>query len=601
MIGSLVPFDDLRDGPDWPRWRELATRPFLGPEFFALIQPLGTGDALVAHARSPRGLVGALPLALDGDVLRSLVGEHSPGYDYIGAPAGLEPIWATLRGDRRWNELVLDKVPTASPLATRLPLLARRDHCPVVVTPDTRHLVLALPGVTAAMNPKFRSNLQRCMRKAGDVVLERLALPTPADLDEACAIEARAWKGAAGTAIASDAAVDHVYRALARVYGRRGQHALYFLRIAGVRMATLFALEDAHTLYALKIGHDPAYANLSPGHLLVWQVAQAAEQRGLLELDFVGREDGWKRKWTERVREHVRIVIYRRSVRGLSRYALRELVRPRLPEPMRTTPRSPLPRSCQREELIGTNSRFELVRDRISRGLGIKRRLRRVPPPGLGVASSFPVGSWVRVRDDAAVQATLDANHKLRGLELVEVQRETEGQVFQVERHVRRLRDDHGRYSAVNATVLLAGVDCGGRHVEATGCGRHCPMMYRDEWLEVAAAPHLGPTPAREARHARVRDLAEIYDGLDAFGRRDGITFMPEMAARAGQRFVVAHELSRVFECDRWTTTPQLVCILEGLQCSGAVLGAKGPCDRACALLWHRDWLMLDDPRHAEV
>ena len=26
-----------------------------------------------------------------------------------------------------------------------------------------------------------------------------------------------------------------------------------------------------------------------------------------------------------------------------------------------------------------------------------------------------------------------------------------------------------------------------------------------------------------------------------------------------------------------------------------AVLAAKGPCDRACALLWHEDWLILED------
>ena len=598
MKASLIPFDDVRHGRDWPRWRELAAAPFLSPEFFALIHPLRKGAALVAEARSPRGLVGALPLALDGDILDSLAGEHSPGYDYIGTPDGLETIWQTLRDDARWNELVLGKVPVGSPLATLLPDLARRDHCPVVVTPDTRHLVLALRGVTAAMNPKFRSNLQRCMRKAGDVVLERLALPTPADLDEACAIEARAWKGAAGTAIASDPAVDHVYRALARVYGRRGQHALYFLRIAGVRVATLFALEDARTVYVLKIGHDPAYTSLSPGHLIVWQVAQAAEQRGLEDLDFVGREDGWKRKWTDRVREHVRIVIYRRSVRGLSRYALRELVRPRLPEPMRTTPRSPLPRACQREDKIGTHSRFELVRDRISRGFGIRRR--RTPAPGLGRASSFPVGSWVRVHDYAAIETTLDANHKLRGLAFVDVQRETAGQVFQVERHVRRLRDDQGRFRAVNATVLLAGVDCGGHHAEPTGCGKHCPLMYRDEWLEAAVAPHIAPDTAREVRRARVRDLAEIYGGLDAFGRRDGITFMPEMAAYAGQRFIVASSLSTVFECGRWTTTPHPVWTLKGLHCTGAVLGTKGPCDRACTLLWHPDWLMLD-PRQPEV
>ncbi len=305
---------------------------------------------------------------------------------------------------------------------------------------------------------------------------------------------------------------------------------------------------------------------------------------------------------------HLHITIYRRSPRGLARYALRELVRPRLPEPARTTPRSPLPRRCQHDDRLGTHTRIERVRDRVSRGLGLRAKLRhpfaREPAVGLGRASRFPPGSWVRVRDLGTLESTLDARGKLRGLELVEVQRETAGDVFQVERHVRRLRDDKGRFRAVHGTVLLAGVDCGGRHDQPTGCGRHCPLMYRDEWLEAAPAPKHAPNhePVRPAvRHARVRDLAAIHASLDAFGRRDGLTFLPEMAAYAGQRFAIANELDQVFECDHWTRPPQPVCILAGLHCTGTVLGARGPCDRACALLWHRDWLMIDPPRHREL
>lgn len=597
---SLIPFDDLRHGPEWQRWRGLAqcAAPFLDPDFFAVMQALTPLEAVVVEAREHGALVGALPLVRDGDVLRAMLTDHSPAYDYIGSPAGLKQIWRALRDDHDWNELVLDKVSAFSLLAARLPVFAEADRYPVVITEDTRHPYLPLGAVTADMNSKFRSNLQRCLRKAGRVELQRLTQPSRTDLDDAYAIEARAWKGSAGTAIASDTKVDHAYRTLARLYGRRGQHSLYFLTIDGVRIATLFALEDAYTLYALKIGHDPAFANLSPGHLLVWQVAQDAEKRGLTKLDFIGREDGWKRKWTEHVHPLMRITIYQRSLRGLSRYAKRELIRPRLPEPMRTTPRSPLPRRCQHDDKLGDHTPLELARARIGRGFGIRTRLRhplpRSAPVGLGRPSQFPVGSWVRVRDIAALDATLDAQHKLRGLELVDVQRETAGRVFQVERHLLRLRDDKGRYRAVNGTVLLAGVDCGGHGTEPAGCGRHCPLMYRDEWLEAAAPPRLAPPRVRATRHAHVKDLAEIYAGLDAFGRRDGITFMPEMSQYASKRFAIMNELDQVFECDRWASTPQPVFILDGLRCSGDVLGKRGPCDRACALLWHRDWLLIE-------
>ncbi len=56
----------------------------------------------------------------------------------------------------------------------------------------------------------------------------------------------------------------------------------------------------------------------------------------------------------------------------------------------------------------------------------------------------------------------------------------------------------------------------------------------------------------------------------------------------------VANEITTVFEYDRWTKARASIYILDGAQCTGAVVGAKGPCDRACALLWHEDWLILE-------
>jgi hypothetical protein len=117
--------------------------------------------------------------------------------------------------------------------------------------------------------------------------------------------------------------------------------------------------------------------------------------------------------------------------------------------------------------------------------------------------------------------------------------------------------------------------------------------MFRDEWLEPAPAPGQVAT-ARAKRHARVRGLDEIAAGLDLRGRRDGVTFMPEMAAYAGKRLAVVDRIERVFELDRWTPTPHAIYLLDGARCSGAVLGDRGPCDRACALLWHEDWLVLE-------
>lgn len=602
LPAALVAFDSIRHSQDWTRWRALAADgpPFLAPEFFALTRPLARdGTPLVAEAWTTSQVVGALPLILDGTVLRGLRSDHTPSFDFHGTSEALEAIWDCLRHDDRWSELVLDKVPAESLLATRLPELARRDGCPVVLRTDSRHPYVSLPGFEAAMTTKFHSNLLRCERRAGGVTLERIAVPTHADFADALAIEAAAWKGANGTSIDADAKAAHLYETLGRLLGPRGRSALYFLRAGDKRIATLFAVEDAHSLYALKIGFDPAAANLSPGHLLVLHVARDAERRGVRELDFVGHEDEWKRKWTASVHPHVAIRIYARSARGLVRYALREVVKPQLPEPLRSTPRSPLPRRCQRADVVGQHTLVQHVRGRLDRGLGIKSGVKRLlarAPAGrrLGDESRFAVGSWVRVKSREELARVLDDKDRTRGLPFVTVQWEECGRVMRVASHVRRLRDDHGRFRAVSRTVLLEGSTCAGHGTEPAGCGRHCPLMYRDEWLEPATAPVRDAGPGPHVRHARVRGFDEIVGGLDAFGRRDGVTFMPEMAAFAGRRLPIAGELGDVFEHDRWTPPRARIYILSGAHCTGALTGEKGPCDRACALMWHEDWLLLD-------
>ncbi|HET7502506.1 MAG TPA: GNAT family N-acetyltransferase [Kofleriaceae bacterium] len=600
MHSTLVDLSAARHRPDWKSWQALTAKapPFLTPEFFTLASRFAGDGAFVAEAWDGDRMIGALPLERTGDRLTSLTCDYTPGYDYWGTPEGVEAIWRSLREDPGWNQLAIGKVPVESLLATRLPTLANADGCPVVVRLDSRHPYFALPGFEARLSPKFRSNVQRCARHIGELALEKIAVPDRAAFDEALAIEAMAWKGAAGTSIATDPRAAHLYHTLLRLLGRRGRGTLYFLRASGHRVAMLFAIEDDRTLYALKIGYDPAVSKYSPGHLMVWKVAADAEARGLQYFDFVGHDDEWKRKWTDRAHDSVALTIYRDTAVGLGRYAL-HLARPHLPPALRGGLRDVLPRGCQRSDIVGVHTLIARVRGRLDQGLGIKSGIRRLvqPPPRrdpLGAASQFAPGSWVRVKPAPALRELLDPRDRTRGLLFTQAQWDTAGQVFQVSRQVRRMRDDHGRFRPISRTVLLDGVDCAGHGPEPAGCGRHCPMMYRDEWLEPADAPARGPAQPVSTRHARIRNLEDIRAGLDLLGRQDGLTFMPEMANYAGKRFPIAGKITSVFEYDRWIDTRAPIYILAGLHCAGEALGDRGPCDRACALLWHEAWLIIE-------
>jgi hypothetical protein len=117
--------------------------------------------------------------------------------------------------------------------------------------------------------------------------------------------------------------------------------------------------------------------------------------------------------------------------------------------------------------------------------------------------------------------------------------------------------------------------------------------MFRDEWLEPAPTPASAPAPVPHAAgFVRVRSAEEIRATLDERGRTAGLQFMPEMYAHAGRRLRVLARLDSVYELDRAVPVAQPIYVLDGLYCSGAILGEAGPCDRGCRLLWHGDWLI---------
>ena len=223
---------------------------------------------------------------------------------------------------------------------------------------------------------------------------------------------------------------------------------------------------------------------------------------------------------------------------------------------------------------------------------GVRRFSGRFGKPArLGKPSRYAVGDWVRVKDAGEVRATLDAREKLRGLAFTSEQWAYCGKTFRVDAVVRRMMNDEGVMRSVGRTVSLEGVTCGGP-AESGGCGRACPLLFRDEWLEPSSADRAEPD-SEAVRYARVRSQAEIRATLDASGRRDGVMFMPAMGRYAGGRFAVHKQLQPI-ALTSWRRRGADWFVLTGVACRGESLTTEGPCHRGCGLLWHRDWLDFD-------
>ncbi|MEY9843017.1 hypothetical protein [Streptacidiphilus sp. MAP5-3] len=259
---------------------------------------------------------------------------------------------------------------------------------------------------------------------------------------------------------------------------------------------------------------------------------------------------------------------------------------PNLPAP---TAHLPLQAArCQYEGLpIHAHPPFGVLRP--TRRIREHARMRLSGIPTQGTPSSYSVGDWVTVRSAEEIRATLDATDRLRGLWFTGSQWSFCGGTYQVEHVVRRMMDDHYRMRRVARTVTLHAATCAGAGPGDAGCGLGCALLFRDEWLRPAQTPAPRPEPAH---YATVRSLQEIQQTLDSSGSLLGVPFHTAMARFVGMRLPVLGEV-RSRALPRWQYQVGEWYQLDGVRCAGEPLAGLG-CDRQCALLWHRSWLVLE-------
>src|SRR3954468_1535401 len=145
---------------------------------------------------------------------------------------------------------------------------------------------------------------------------------------------------------------------------------------------------------------------------------------------------------------------------------------------------------CQLFNVLGTHPLQRRTLEGLRMHCGVRTNLkrRRSSSSPSGEPSRFSEGAWVEVLDRQSIEQTLNKDSKTRGLLFLPYQWGFCSKKYRVEKVMRRIVDDEGIFRPVSRTVLLAGTDCGGPD-GTTGCGRHCPIMWRDEWLKPATAP----------------------------------------------------------------------------------------------------------------
>lgn len=182
------------------------------------------------------------------------------------------------------------------------------------------------------LSSRRRSDFRRAAKRAEELgeVRSELIVPTLDNLDSlmqlALDVEARSWKGEAGTALQHDPHRAAFFANYARRACEQGILRLNFLHIGAQVAAMQIAVEVDGGLWLLKVGYDPEFARCSPGNLLIAATIQAAVESGLKSYEFLGTAEAWTRVWTEHEHETVAVSVYPASLASAA-VALTDAVR----------------------------------------------------------------------------------------------------------------------------------------------------------------------------------------------------------------------------------------------------------------------------------
>ena len=222
--------------------------------------------------------------------------------------------------------LKLDKLPRTPAVAHAFAHARRRTFSP---SPKiARSLFVPREGewalFEASMSKSSRETLRRKRKQAeklGPITFQSYApdeAELPALLQDLIRIEGSGWKGAAGTAIASNPHQRRFFEIYGAVAAKLGIVRVFVMRIGEEVAAVRLAIEYLNCLWELKIGFNDAFSKCSPGQVLTHETLRYVFEHGLDGHEFLGADEAWERVWTDTAREYLSFRLYPYTLAGIA-------------------------------------------------------------------------------------------------------------------------------------------------------------------------------------------------------------------------------------------------------------------------------------------
>ncbi|MER8424671.1 GNAT family N-acetyltransferase [Mesorhizobium sp. M1403] len=294
-----------------PHWWELWSRspsatPFQSPAWLVpWWRTFAPGELATVAVWSGDDLVGLAPLYLEcqeaGARLLPLGISLSDYLDVLCLPEITEPVGAVIAGSVLsigWSQWILPDLPAGGAgLAIRHAALETSQAvgdaaCPVLSLTGDETLLSCVPA-------RRRRQLRRAHRAAsrrGRVAIEPVLSDPQTFLDHLIRLHRARWAGN-GDGVLSDSRVEEFHRQALPLLAAQALARCWLVAIDGAIVGAYYGFHHRGRAYAYLGGFDPAYAEESPGALLIGQAIRQAICEGAEEFDFLRGQEAYKYSW----------------------------------------------------------------------------------------------------------------------------------------------------------------------------------------------------------------------------------------------------------------------------------------------------------------
>lgn len=136
--------------------------------------------------------------------------------------------------------------------------------------------------VSKSLGKKFRSTMKK-LEKLGTIEFELASAESDFKqlAEEFLRIESSGWKGAEGTALASNPDTAAFYRAMIERSAAAGKARIVSLKLDGKAIAMLSDLQSRNVMCSYKTGYDDAFGKFSPGRQIEMKNIEFLHQEGI--------------------------------------------------------------------------------------------------------------------------------------------------------------------------------------------------------------------------------------------------------------------------------------------------------------------------------